>query len=72
MIWLLFKTASTVPVIIFSMINDEERLYSLFIHLSFIHLSFSGKLTGKDRTSVNHWVGLIWDCPGALYSCSKM
>lgn len=63
-IWLLFKTASSVPVTIFSMINDEEMLYSQFIHLSFIHLFLNGKLTGKGRPSVNHWVGLIWDCTG--------
>lgn len=66
MIWLLSKTTSTMPATIFSMINDEEMLYSLFIHLSCVHLSFKGKLTGKDRTSVNHWVGLIWDCTGGL------
>lgn len=49
MIWLLSKTASTLPATIFSVINDEEMLYSQFIHLSCIHLSFKGKLTGKGR-----------------------
>lgn len=71
-IWLLFKTASSVPVTIFSMINDEAMLYSQFIHLSFIHLFLNGKLTGKGRTSVNHWVGLIWDCMGTCYSHPQM
>lgn len=70
-IWLLFKTASPVAVTIFSMINDDEMLFSQFIHLSFIHLSFNGKLTSKGRTSMNHWVGLLWDSVGPAIHAPK-